>query len=98
MDHCRRIPEDKQSRMEAERVVNNENAARPAPSDPHGGPDLPTIDEVAALTRMPPATLRYWRQCHMGPRSLKLGRRVLHQRGDVIDWIARQEFATAVSK
>lgn len=47
------------------------------PTDPHGDDDrLLTIDEVADLTRLPIATLRYKRHDHTGPRSFRMGRRV----------------------
>jgi excisionase family DNA binding protein len=51
-------------------------------------PDLMTLDEVAELLRTPPATLRYWRHVGKGPRSLKLGRRILYDRSDVEAFIA----------
>jgi hypothetical protein len=36
-----------------------------------------------------PATLRYWRSVgDCGPKSFKLGRRVLYRRADVERWIA----------
>jgi excisionase family DNA binding protein len=53
--------------------------------DPH--PDLLTISEAAALLRAPVPTLRYWRHLGTGPRSFRLGRRVLYRRDDVNAWI-----------
>ena len=54
--------------------------------------DLLTIAEAAALLRAPVATLRYWRHLGTGPRSFRLGRRVLYRRDDLNDWIdARRE-------
>ena len=50
-------------------------------------PDLLTITEAAALLRAPVATLRYWRHLGTGPRSFRLGRRVLYRRDDLNDWI-----------
>nr|WP_255525346.1 helix-turn-helix domain-containing protein [Mycolicibacterium sp. BK634] len=48
-----------------------------------------TLLEVAEMTRTNPATLRYWRSVGgCGPRSFKLGRRVLYRRADVEQWIA----------
>ncbi|CAN5398193.1 hypothetical protein BH11ACT8_BH11ACT8_04330 [soil metagenome] len=48
-----------------------------------------TTEEVAAATRLPVETLRYYRkQGDMGPASFKLGRRVLYAREDVEAWIA----------
>ena len=56
--------------------------------DPH--PDLLTISEAAALLRAPVATLRYWRHLGTGPRSFRLGRRVLYRRDDIEAWIQSQ--------
>lgn len=53
-------------------------------------PDLLTIAEAAELLRAPVATLRYWRHLGTGPRSFRLGRRVLYRRDDLHDWIAQQ--------
>ena len=50
--------------------------------------DLLTITEAADLLRTPIATLRYWRHLGTGPRSFRLGRRVLYRRSDLHDWIA----------
>jgi predicted DNA-binding transcriptional regulator AlpA len=41
------------------------------------------------MTWTNPATLRYWRCLgDSGPKSFKLGRRVLYHRADVERWIA----------
>jgi excisionase family DNA binding protein len=53
-------------------------------------PDLLTIAEAAALLRAPVATLRYWRHLGTGPRSFRLGRRVLYRRDDLTAWIGAQ--------
>jgi excisionase family DNA binding protein len=55
--------------------------------------DFMTTAEVAGLTRAPESTVRYWRHCGTGPRSFRLGRRVLYRRGDVDRWIADHEQA-----
>lgn len=51
--------------------------------------ELLRTKEVAALTGVPEATLRWFR--HMddgrGPRSGRLGGRVVYRRQDVLDWI-----------
>jgi excisionase family DNA binding protein len=61
-----------------------------ATADPYT--DLLTIAEAAALLRAPVATLRYWRHLGTGPRSFRLGRRLLYRRDDLHDWIdARRE-------
>ncbi len=55
-------------------------------------PQLLTIAEAAELLRAPVATLRYWRHLGTGPRSFRLGRRVLYRRDDLHAWIsARRE-------
>ena len=57
-------------------------------------PELLTIAEAAELVRAPVATLRYWRHLGTGPRSFRLGRRVLYRRDDLHDWIAQQRAET----
>ena len=56
---------------------------------PHGH-DLLTITEAADLLRTPKATLRYWRHLGTGPRSFRLGRRVLYRADDLHEWITAQ--------
>lgn len=67
---------------------HNEEKPRPSyhrPTDPHGDDDrLLTIDEAAAIVRAPVATLRYWRHLGTGPRSFRLGRRVLYRYSELI--------------
>nr|WP_261880261.1 helix-turn-helix domain-containing protein [Mycobacterium marinum] len=46
-----------------------------------------TIVEVAEIARLPVATLRYWRHVGEGPKSLKLGRRVMYRRADIERWL-----------
>ena len=53
-------------------------------------PDLLTIAEAAELVRAPVATLRYWRHLETGPRSFRLGRRVLYRRDDLHAWVDAQ--------
>jgi excisionase family DNA binding protein len=53
-------------------------------------PELLTITEAADLLRAPVATLRYWRHLGTGPRSFRLGRRVLYRVDDLQAWIAEQ--------
>jgi excisionase family DNA binding protein len=57
-------------------------------------PELLTIIEAAELVRAPVATLRYWRHLGTGPRSFRLGRRVLYRRDDLHDWIEQQRAET----
>jgi len=48
--------------------------------------ELLTTEEVAELFRTVPGTVRYWRYLGKGPRSFKVGRRVLYRRTDVQAW------------
>jgi predicted DNA-binding transcriptional regulator AlpA len=50
--------------------------------------DLLTVEEVAALTRKPVATIRHLRANGQGPRCGKLGKRLIFRRADVEAWIA----------
>lgn len=43
-------------------------------------------EEVAERFRTSPETVRYWRHIGKGPRSLKVGRRVLYRESDVLAW------------
>jgi predicted DNA-binding transcriptional regulator AlpA len=52
--------------------------------------DILTITEAAGVVRAPVATLRYWRHLGMGPRSFRIGRRVVYRRADVDEWISAQ--------
>ena len=53
-------------------------------------PLLLTITEAAELLRTPVATLRYWRHLGTGPRSFRLGRRVLYRHDDLQAWVEAQ--------
>lgn len=46
-----------------------------------------TTPEVATLCRTSPETVRYWRHIGKGPKSFKVGRRVLYAREDVLAWL-----------
>jgi predicted DNA-binding transcriptional regulator AlpA len=52
--------------------------------------------EVAELVRAPIETVRYWRHVGKGPKSFKVGRRVLYAIEDVDAWIAQAKANTAV--
>lgn len=56
---------------------------------------LLTVTEVADMTRLPEATIRWFRHAGKGPRSAKLGRRVVYRESDVLQWIEEQ-FAAEV--
>lgn len=52
--------------------------------------ELLIIKEVAYLLRIPPATVRYWRNIHSGPCSFRIGRHVRYRQADVSTWIDTQ--------
>ena len=46
------------------------------------------MEEVSELTRLPLATLRFYRhRGEGGPHSFRLGNRVVYKRSDVLDWM-----------
>lgn len=47
-----------------------------------------TTAEVAAKLRTPEETVRYWRHVGKGPKSFKVGRRVLYAAEDIQAFIA----------
>lgn len=55
-------------------------------------PELLTTPEAAAIVRRPEETLRYWRWRgrNEGPPSFKIGRRVVYDRAELLDWVAAQ--------
>lgn len=50
--------------------------------------------EVAQLLRVPEATCRYWRHVGEGPKSFKVGRRVLYDAAGVRAWLAEAQAAS----
>jgi len=50
--------------------------------------ELLTIEEVSEATRLPVNTLYHYRATGQGPKSGKLGRRVVYRRSDLEAWIA----------
>lgn len=54
------------------------------------GDEMLTLDETAALLRVPENTLRYWRVTGAGPRSFKVGRHVRYWKADVVLWLTEQ--------
>jgi predicted DNA-binding transcriptional regulator AlpA len=44
-------------------------------------------EDAAKVLRVKPATLNTWRTHGYGPEFLKVGRRVLYRRSDVLAWI-----------
>lgn len=57
---------------------------------------LLTVSEVAETCRLPEATVRWFRHVGRGPRSAKLGRRVVYRESEVLRWIEEQFSAEAV--
>lgn len=49
---------------------------------------LLTTQELGTKLKTPAETLRYWRHVGKGPRSFKVGRRVLYAESDVMAWLA----------
>lgn len=56
-------------------------------------PSFLTTNELAELVRTPVETVRFWRHVGKGPRSFKIGRRVLYDQADVFAWIESQREA-----
>ncbi len=57
--------------------------------------ELLTIEEVSEATRLPINTLYHYRATGQGPKSAKLGRRVMYRRVDVETWITQAFDETA---
>lgn len=57
--------------------------------------DYLTTEEVAQQLRTPVETVRYWRHVDKGPKSFKVGRRVLYAREDVEAFIAQARGVSA---
>lgn len=56
--------------------------------------NLLTTAQVAELTGIPAATLRFWRFNSTGPASFRLGRRVVYRSEEVTRWLAEEEART----
>lgn len=57
--------------------------------------NLLTMLEASEITRVPVATLRYYRYLGTGPKSGKVGGRVMYREADVLAWIEAQFEAEA---
>lgn len=58
---------------------------------------LLTLEEAAARLRVPENTLRFWRaQGKTGPKSARIGRRVMYRAADVEKWV-QEQFADGVA-
>ena len=49
-----------------------------------------TVEETADLLHTPRSTLDQWRHYQVGPPYVKLRRRVLYRRRDLMDWMERR--------
>lgn len=54
------------------------------------GVALLRIEQVAERTGVAVSTLRHWRAAGSGPKSARIGRRVVYRADDVEDWINAQ--------
>jgi hypothetical protein len=52
-------------------------------------------DELAERLRTAPGTVRYWRSAGIGPRGVKIGRRVLYDLDEVERWESAKETGPA---
>jgi predicted DNA-binding transcriptional regulator AlpA len=48
------------------------------------------LPEVSERLGIPVATLRYWRHLGTGPRSYKLGAKVVYDAAEIDRWVAQQ--------
>lgn len=55
---------------------------------------LLTLDEVSELTHIPVATLRWYRAKGIGPKTFRLGGRVMAREDDLDAWIQQQYVAS----
>jgi predicted DNA-binding transcriptional regulator AlpA len=52
--------------------------------------ELIGIEQAAEMCGQSVSTLRWWKQQGVGPRSAKIGRRVMYKRAEVSAWIDQQ--------
>lgn len=57
--------------------------------------ELMTLEEAAVFLRKSPAQMRWMRHAGTGPRSAKVGGRVMYRKSDVLAWIDAQFAAEA---
>lgn len=53
-----------------------------------------TLDEVSERTHIPIATLRWYRAKRIGPKTFRLGGRVMAREDDVDEWVEAQYAAS----
>lgn len=56
-----------------------------------------TTEEVAALARVQPGTVRVWRVHKTGPKGIRRGRRVLYPESAVLAWLRGEDEQTAAA-
>lgn len=66
-----------------------------APIVPAPRARLLRIEQVSERTGVAISTLRHWRQANTGPKSARIGRRVVYREADVEAWIDAQFEETA---
>ena len=57
------------------------------PTPENGDLEILTIEDVARLLQVTPATVRQWRRMRTGPRGFRMGKGVRYRRSDVEQWI-----------
>lgn len=50
-------------------------------------PEYMTTAELAELARTSDSTVRYWRHVGYGPEGFRVGRRVLYDRAECLEWL-----------
>lgn len=58
------------------------------------GPTILTLEQAAARIGRSVETMRHWRKRGEGPRTFRMGRRVVLAEEDLNDWINAQRDAT----
>ena len=58
-------------------------------------PEILLLEEVSELTRIPVPSLRFYRHAGKGPKSFRLGNRVVYKKADVEAWIEQRYNAEA---
>ncbi|MFI7598203.1 helix-turn-helix domain-containing protein [Actinoplanes sp. NPDC049681] len=63
----------------------------PSAADKQSNKELLTLEEVAEIFRVPPATVRKWRSNREGPLGFRVGKYVRFRRSQVDKFIADME-------
>lgn len=62
----------------------------PTPGPVVGPYTLSLVEEASEFLRVPVATLRYWRHMGTGPKSARIGGRVMYRTIDLENWLNEQ--------